>query len=318
MALNNPALLAMLRGAKNKYSRNTGKLVKLKEGKTTVRILQPDASKPFWADLGVHWIKAGPNEKPVAVVGCHDIVHSAPCPVCTAIEQAKKSAVDDESLKIIKEWDSRKSVIVNALIRSGSDASDDPVILEMTPTTFGSILSVLEEYVSEGIDILDADEGQDFVIERSGKGLDTRYTVMLAPRSKPVPKGAMEKAVDLKEFIEKEFFRGEETKAINNIASITGTSVKSLLGPRGTALLTSPAASVAEEVPAPTSTYSEVDPPFEPDEPKAEPVKPAATKPAAAKPAPAAEDKPQPEAKDDFGGAISDDELDALLGELGD
>lgn len=317
MALNNPALLAMLRGAKNKYSRNNGKIVKLKEGKTTVRILQPDPAKPFWADLGVHWIKPGLNEKPVAVVGCHDAVHEAPCPVCTAIEQAKKSAIDDESLKIIKEWDARKSVIVNALVRSGSDASDDPVILELTTGTFGSILSVLEEYAGE-VNVLDPEEGIDFTIERSGKGFDTRYTVMPAVKSKPVPKGAMEKTFDLKEFIEKEFFRGEETKAINNIASITGTSVKSLLGPRGTALLTSPAASVVEEVPAPTSTYSEVDPPFEVDEPKAEPVKPAAPKPAAAKPAPAVEDKPEPEAAGDFNGAISDEELDALLGELGD
>lgn len=321
MAISNPALLEMLRGAKNKYSRSTGKIVKLKEGKTTIRILQADPEKPFWQDLGVHWIKAGQNEKPVAVVGCHDVVHEMPCPVCTAVEQALKSAVDDDSVKIIKEWKSRKSVLIAALIRSGSDASDEPQIVEITPTTFGNILSVLEEYASEG-NVLDPEDGIDFVIERSGKGLDTRYTVMPAARSKPVPEGVMEKIPDLKEFVEKEFFRGEDTKALNGIASITGINIRSLTGPRGTSLLTSRAGTVedavVEDAPAAKApVYSEVDPPFDVDDaPASKTLKP---KPAAAKPAPAEKPEPKPaEETTDFNSALSEDELNALIGELDD
>lgn len=246
MASLSPALAEMIKSAKNKYSRNNARTVKLKEGKTRVRILQAKPTDKFWEDLGVHWIKTEKNGKPVAVVGCREAVHEEPCEICNAIERAMKTAVDDESIAIIKEWKTKKSVLLNALIRSGSDASDEPQILEVTPTTFAQMCSIMEEYG----DMLDAKTGTDFIIERVGKGLDTEYRVMPAPKSDPVPKGAIDKMHDLKEFVEREFFRGEERKALNAIAQMTGVTVSSALsGPRGTALLTSPAASLEEAAP---------------------------------------------------------------------
>lgn len=231
----NPALAALVKNAKNKYSRQNNRTVKLKEGKTTVRILQQPGEDQFWRDLGVHWIKFEKEGKPVAVVGDCDTVYGRPSQINAAIEKAAKAAVDDDTLKIIKDWKARKSVLVDAIIRSGPDASEDPQILEITPTTFSTVLSIMDEYGDEFGNILDLEKGLDLVIERKGKGLDTEYTVMPAPKSKPVSTAVLAKWQNLDEFIEREFFRGEETKALTAIASWTGLDLTGIGGPSATA-----------------------------------------------------------------------------------
>lgn len=255
MALS-PSLMAAIKGAKAKHSRGgLTKIVKVKEGKTKVRIL-PGLGEDgiFWQDLGIHWIKQEKNGKPVAVVGCHDHTYEQPCPVCTAIDKALKSATDDTEVELYKEWGARKEVLVNALIRSGSDASEDPVVLSLTSTTFAAILSVIEEYADEMGNILDPDTGIDFVIERAGKGLDTKYTVMPAPKSTAVPKAALDKRIDLAEFVQTEFF-GKDTKALNAIASISG--VTPAISHATKAMLTGPSAKIVDVEP------TEDEPPFE-------------------------------------------------------
>lgn len=288
-----PEFLALLKGAKNKYSRNTSRTVKLKEGKTRVRLLQADPNGKFWADLGVHWIKPEKGAKPIAVVGCHDHVHSAPCPVCTMIEKCMKSAVDDESLNIYKDMKTKKSVLVAALLRSGEDKSDEPVILELTPTTFGNILSMIETYADDYGNVLDPKTGMDFTIERKGKGLDTEYTVMPNPKSDPVPKSALDKMPNLDEFIEKEFFRGDETKALSALTQMSGLTAPGLPSSARPSLLTKP---VEEE------------PVYDEPTPQVKPAKTAAPKPAA---------KPAKE-EDEFGSDLSADTIDDLMSELDD
>jgi hypothetical protein len=247
MAGLSPALAALIKGAKQKYDRNTSRTYKIKEGKTTVRILQVGDEK-FWADLGVHWIKMEKNGKPVAVVGCHDVCYEAPCPIDTAIEKAMLAAVDDDAVAIIKDWKVRKSVLVNALIRKGDDASDEPVILEIKPSTFSNIMSIAEEYGEEVGNIFDTKNGIDLVIERKGKGLDTEYSVMPAPTSKAVPAEALKKLHNLDDYIAKEFFRGDEKKALTAIANYTGIDVSGIAGPStATKRLTSATVEEADE-----------------------------------------------------------------------
>lgn len=271
-------LQSLVKNAKNKYSRSTGRTVKPKEGKTRVRILPGIRSDgKFWADLAVHWIKTEINGKPVAVVGCHDGVYDAPCPVCTMIEKAITTAPDDESVALYKSWKARGTVLVNALVRSGEDKSEDPVILELTRTAFGNILSMIEEYEADYGYVLDPTSGMDFTIERKGKGIDTEYSVMPNPKSEPVSKASLSKQVDLDEYIQKEFFKGDEAKAISHISNMTGITHKGITAlPSGRAgLLASKGASVADDV----SEFDEPTPV----------VKKAAPK-AAAKPAPKVEE----------------------------
>lgn len=251
MSTMSPALLALVKGAKNKYGRSDGKIIKFKEGKTTFRVLpfQVEDGEPgqFWFETAVHWIKTETNGKPVAVCGCDAVVHSTSCKVCSAIELAKPSAVSDEDAKLIKEWNAKKGVLIQVLILSGSDASpDNPQIVELTPTTFSQVMSVMEEYSSQ-CDITDPQTGMNLVVERSGKGLDTKYQIMTTPTGpKTVAKGVMEKCVNLKELVEKEFFRGDEVKAITAISNMTGISLTGISAPRNNALLTSAAAKVED------------------------------------------------------------------------
>lgn len=287
-----PEFLALIKNAKNKYSRNTSRTVKLKEGKTRVRILQAPSSPKFWADLGVHWIKTEKGGKPVAVVGCNDHVLNEPCPICTLVEKAMRSAVDDESMQLYKDMKVKKSVLVNALIRSGEDKSEEPVILELSQKTFGNVISMIENYAEDYGNILDPKTGLDLTIERKGKSLsDTQYTVMPNPKSEPVPAGALEKMHDLEDYIQKEYFRGDEAKALSVLSQMSGIPAPggsaAIGGASRSALLTKP---VHDE---------EVD-----DEP-APPVK------KAAKPAPKKVD-------DDFDTDLPAEDLDNLLSELDD
>jgi hypothetical protein len=258
MALS-PELKKMVSGAKNKYSGGSGKTIKPKDGRNTYRLLAPTsaqaswvpASGQYWADLGVHWIKADPNGKPLVVVGDCDTVYQQPSPLNTAIEMAINSAMDEDSKKLYEEWKAKKSVILNVLDRS---VGDDPQPLELTGTTFGKIMDLVGIYDDAGQDITDPLSGVDIIITKTGKGLNTKYDVAVSPGvSKPVPLDVLTRTIDLHAFIAQNYFRGEEQKALNCIAQIAGVAVPALTGPSGgagvrtpTAALASPAASVAD------------------------------------------------------------------------
>jgi hypothetical protein len=243
-----PELLKLVKASKNKHTR-TGRSVSIGEGKTTIRLLaNPDGSQ-FWFDLGVHWIKTEKNGKPVAVVGCHDAVYDQPCPICTAIAKATEAATSDEEIALIKEWKATKSVIVNALVRSGANKSEEAQIVELKPTVWGQIMGMIAEYADADVDLLDLVKGQDFVIERRGRGIDTKYTVMLAPKSEPVKKETLDQLHDLKAWVEAQFFRGEDTKALTAIAQVSGINVSSvarLAAPARSAMLTKPTTTVED------------------------------------------------------------------------
>ncbi len=348
MAVDTSALLAKLKQKKAQYSRNNSKVVKLKEGKTRIRILPApnmvDADHPLGErDLGVHWIKTSKNGKPVCVVGCPEITYGQLSVINPVLEAAAKAAVDDETLAVIKENKAKKSVLVNAVIRDGADASEDPQILELTPTTFGQVLSIIETYIEGGrTDILDPTNGMDLIVERKGKGMDTEYTVMVAPTSKPLAKGVEGKAADIDAFIASEFFRGEEKKAIAAISAMMG-GLPGIAGPSTTAMLTSarPVEEVTERpapaarpalapkpapaaAPEPEAVVEE--PPFVEDDEEAKALaaleaarvkKAAAAKAAAAKPAPApVPTAPAAAPADEFGAKLDDAELDAMLADL--
>lgn len=223
------ALLEALAAAKAKHtSRAIVNTFKLKEGKNRIRILPAkDGGVIFWQDLGTHWIKNA-DGKVEAVAGCHDIVYDTPCPVCAALDKAAKAASSDEDLKAIKDMGKKKAVLVNAIVR-GAD-NPDPQIVELPSTVFTSIASIIAEYAEEH-DVLDLKTGIDFVIERTGKNKETKYSVVPALKSQEVPADAMKKAHDLADFVRNEFF-AKETKALNSIAGFSGAAIAAPTSPR--------------------------------------------------------------------------------------
>lgn len=260
-------VLKMVSQAKGKYSGMSSKSIKPKEGRNTYRILAPNADwveaagGQFWADLGVHWIKADPNGKPIAVVGDCDTVYQKPSILNSAIEMAIESAPDEATKELYSSWKARRSVLINVIDRQDK-GNTDPQILELTATTFGKVLDIIQLYGEAGEDITDPVSGVDIVITRTGKGLNTNYDVAVAPgKSAPVPKDVLDKSADLPKHIGENFFRGEEQKALNAIQEISGVAlprIGSSASRTPTPALTSASASVED-----------ADMPFEPDAPKA-------------------------------------------------
>lgn len=306
-------MLARIRGARAAYSRNDTKAVKPKEGKTRYRILQQpgEAGFKFWHDLGVHWIKSDPNGKPLAVHGCVDAAFEEECKICTLIQKVIAGAPDDETVKIAKTWFPKRSVLVQALVRSGDAKSETPIILELTRGTFDMVMSIYENFFEENeVSLFDAEKGLDIIIERKGKGLDTEYQVSMTSKSVAVPESAIEGMVDLEAFIRKEYFRpGDEQKAITAITRITGVTLHAgaLGGPSKTSgLLTGSGSKVVD---------ADLDLEDEVEVEKEKPKKPAAAKAPAKEPAKAPKKEEKP-ADDEFDEDldVSDvlDELDGL------
>ncbi|MBA8881775.1 hypothetical protein [Phyllobacterium myrsinacearum] len=240
MALN-PALMKLVSKASSKYSRSTGTRIKPKEGRNRYRVLAPTSLNApwigedgqFWADLGVHWIKAELNGKPQAVVGCRDVCYGEPCELDAAIDLAINSAIDEESKKIYTEWRAKKSILLNVVDHAGS--KDECAILEVTPTTFAQITDLIQQYGENEVDITDPQNGMDIVITKTGKGLNTEYSVNVFPgKSEPISKDVLTRLHDLKAHIEKEFFRGDEKKALAFIAQTSGVALPRIGGPATT------------------------------------------------------------------------------------
>lgn len=259
MALS-PALRRSVNEAKNKYGRSDGKRIRPKEGRNVYRFLAPtEAQAPwvgptgkFWAELGVHWIKAEKNGKPIAVVGSRDVCYQEPCPVGTAVDLALANAHDEQSKAIFEEWKVSKNILFNVIDRTTNPDNDEVEIVELRPSAAQQVWDLMEQYDDAGQDITDLANGVDIVITRSGKGMNTEYTVNVKPGvSKSVNKDAIGKCHDLPEHIQKEFFRGDETKALNAIGQIAGIPQSKLIAIAGgaaagsTAALTSAGATAA-------------------------------------------------------------------------
>lgn len=312
MALS-PALQKLVSQGANKYSRSTGERIKPKEGINRYRILVPDVNAQFWADLGVHWIKAEVEGKgkPIAVVGCPDVCFGQPCEIDTAIVQALSGAIDEDSKKLYESWRARKTVLLNVLDRSkGSSDPDKVQILEITTGTFGAILNIIQQYAEEGEDILDAAGGMDISITRAGKGLNTEYTVNVAPgKSLPVKQAHLKDCHNLTDHINKEFFRGDEQKALNFIGQVAQVNLPRLGSKTPTAALTSKAAQVDPDVDedalADAADLEEVS-----DEQEEAPA-PAATKTVAAK---TSSTPAKAEVEEDV--VLDDNDLDDVLADL--
>ncbi|TDW20526.1 hypothetical protein EV128_125156 [Rhizobium azibense] len=315
MALS-PALQKLVSQGANKYQRSTGERIKPKEGVNRYRILVPDQNAQFWADLGVHWIKpeVEGKGKPIAVVGCPSICFDQPCAIDTAIDQAMSAAIDEESKELYKSWKARKTVLLNVLDRSkGSTDPDKVQILELTPGTFGSILGIVQQYAEEGEDILSPSEGMDISITRTGKGLNTEYAVNVAAGKAhaPVTPQQLKECHDLIGHINKEFFRGDEQKALNFIAQVAQVSLPKLGNKTPTAALTSRAATVDPDVDADAlADAADLDEaPFDVDTEEAAPVtKAAATTTQKASSKPAVVEEPVVE--------LDDNDLDDVLADL--
>lgn len=289
------------------------KTVKPSPGKTRWRILptwRTDGNPEFWHDFGQHFIKGlTPSETGSylkSVYVCTMKTYGKPCPICSAIEEGIRQSTNDDVVKALNDSKAGNSILMNALARDGEDPNT-PVILEVRPSVFKQIIEIIETYEQ---DITDLDDGIDIVISREGKGLNTKYSVMPAPKSAAVDKSVMSKLHNLDDYVAQEH---EEAKQ-RALGAVTDTAGVALAAPAAGALASPTSGEVMprDVTPAAPSSVTADDSEFE-DVDFATPGGPA---PVEAE-APPFEPNAEPEeSKSATPPPASNDDLEALLSDL--
>lgn len=200
------SLLELLAAKKKALAANRrAKTVKPEDGRSRWRILpswrKPDHEQPeqFWHDFGAHYIKDQSGELK-AIYICSEKTFSKPCAICSTVGQAIKQTHDDEMKNLLMESRSTGRVLLNALRVDGENPTE-PQILEIPPSVFEGMINIINEW---GVAVLDLEKGMDFVIERSGKGKNTKYSIQVAAKSAPVDSAVMKKVQNLDEYVAQE------------------------------------------------------------------------------------------------------------------
>lgn len=277
-------------------SGNRQKTVKPQDGRSRWRILpswRGEGEGQFWHDFGQHFIKDSAGQIK-AVYVCVDKTFNKPCPVCDALQSAVRSSGDDTMANLLSEAKAGHRILVNALQVDGDNPAE-PVILELAPGTFGEVLNIISEW---GADVLNLADGKDIVIERSGKGKQTKYSVQIAAKSMPVDASVMKKIVNLDEYVAQESAE-QQARAIANLNAVAGMLPAPTAGSGKPSLADLSVDDIDDAaLAALEGTATKV------AEPAAEPVK-------------AAEAAPAPASTPAAPTTTGDSELDDLLAELG-
>lgn len=214
-------LLDLVRAKKTAMSaKRRAPTTKIPEGVSRWRILpswRKDGDVQFFHDFGVHFIKDPATDELKATYVCVDKTYGRPCEICDAIGHAAKSCGDEELAAKFKDMNASGRILVNALRVEGENPNQ-PVLLEMPPTAFEAFLGVVEEW---GDEVLDLANGRNIVIERTGKGIGTKYTVQVAAKTSPVSPAVMSQVTDIDEYVKQE---NEEHKnrALSNLNAVAG------------------------------------------------------------------------------------------------
>jgi hypothetical protein len=212
-------LMDLINAKRKELSRDRQKTVKPADGRGRYRILPSWRAEggQFWHDFGQHYIK-GDDGKVKAVYVCAERTFGKPCGVCEAMLHAQSFISDDETMKLIQQAKATGRVLVNALVLDGP-TPDTPQILELSPTTFNQFLAIMQEWGAE--EVMDLATGKDIIIEKTGKGLDTKYTLQIAAKSKPVDPAIMTKVANLDEYVAQESDE-QQRRAITSLRSVAG------------------------------------------------------------------------------------------------
>lgn len=228
----------LMKAAKAKMNSGTQRTNKPADGKSVWRILpslDAEDAGAFYRVFGQHWVKDAAGKLQTVVV-CDDITFDKPCAVCTALTKAKMSA-DADTVKLLDESYPKRTYLMNAVYVDGPGADQKTHVLEVGKKVMDGILSIASDlFADEGVMFVDAAAGVDIIINRSGKGLTTTYTVSNRSQkvSKPVAPAELLARVDLDAFVTEESTTKRQ-KALDTMAGMVASA----------GMMASPTASVA-------------------------------------------------------------------------
>lgn len=194
MGLNIDKLKAKLAETQERMKGNGGggdfKFWSPKDGRNVIRILPPKTgSEDFYAEARVHY-NVGPDKK---MVTCGKTARST-CAVCDFVDALYKTK-DKEDEKLAKRMRATSRYYFNVVDRSVEEGTEDYgeiLVFGSGATIFTDILGIIVE--PDYGDITNAEKGRDVIINKSGKGLDTKYNTQARP---------VETAVGIEDFDEK-------------------------------------------------------------------------------------------------------------------
>lgn len=320
------ALLALLKQKQQDMAAaHRGRTVKIPENSSRWRILGSwrGEGQQFWHDFGQHFIKDA-SGKMAAVYMCAEKTFGKPCAVCDAVSAGIKSSTDDTTTKLLNDAKSASRILLNVMHLDSAEPHKVQ-IAEFPPTVFEQIITIAAEWEDAGETIF-GPNGKDLVVNRTGAGKQTKYSVMVAAKTTAIPAGMADKLHDLDDYVAQESSEAMN-RALNSVRSVAGilpapaASSGLPAAARGAATLVDedPYATAAKPparraTPTPPPEFEDVpdlsEPPFEVEKPAVPPKPAAAAKPAAAKPTVAVA-APTPVAS-----STGDDDLDALLDSL--
>jgi len=200
--------------------------VKLSSPKNLIRLLPNwagDAEGQFSQEFGQHFIKdkAGNIQ---AVYICTQNTFNKQCDVCAEIARHSAATTDEDMIAVLAEARPSSRILVNAIYMNGThaNAKTEPVLLELPVSVFNDILGIMENYLEDhDLNILSLKEGYDLVINKSGSGRETKYTVTPSPKARAIPEDTIKKARDLEAYAKQEYDAGLQ-KAIASLGAVMG------------------------------------------------------------------------------------------------
>lgn len=214
------AKLMSLMKAKKATLKKTEKTIKPVNGDNRYVILpgwRKGEEQVFFHDYGQHFVKNATGELQ-AVYLCTDKTFGTPCPVCAGLSTAIRSTSDDDTVTMLKEASSGQSYLLNVLALDSSEPGT-PQILQLGKLAFANVVDIIENW---GVGVFDSAEPMIVTINRSGKGLTTKYVVQISPKKHPMPAGITAKLNNLDEYVRQESEEGQRRAitAINNVAGL--------------------------------------------------------------------------------------------------
>ena len=210
------------KASKKAASTQFQRTAKPKPGRSVWRILPGwDSKNPnqFFHAYGQHFIKDMEGKLKV-VIGCPDKTFDEPCEICDAIQEAARNAPNDKMREKILDSRSTQRFLFNAI-----NVDEDPnkvEILEVGSGLFRDFIANIQEDES----LIDAEKGRDFVINREGTGLNTRYSLAVRSQDKSISvnKSVLMSLNNLEEYVTEDF-EAKKKKALTALGVATGAAL---------------------------------------------------------------------------------------------
>jgi len=203
MALNLEKIKENRRRAKEDASRRNVNYFQFQSGRNIVRIMPPwEGADDFSRAMGKHW-NLGPEGK--TSVFCPKYTAGMPCPICEELDKIWKTKPDDATKEWLKNVGASQRYYVNLV--DLNDLEKGVQVGELPKTVLEELWNIMVDEDTGKGDITDWDTGFDVIIEKTGKGIGTRYSVRAKNSPTAISKAEYEsELVNLESFVKTESY----------------------------------------------------------------------------------------------------------------